>query len=140
MKYTTDNLIDFIKELSGTDHVQADSDIFNDLEMVGDDFHEMIEKYAAKYSVEMNNYLWYFHADEEGQSIGGHFFTSPNGRVKRIPVTPSMLTNFANKGKWDIQYPEHNLPKKRYDLLINQIIVGVFFTGLIIWLVMKWKK
>lgn len=140
MKYSTNNLIDFIKDLSGTDDVQADSDIFNDMGMVGDDFHEMIEKYAAKYSVEMNDYLWYFHADEEGQSIGGQFVTPPYDRVKRIPVTPGMLTNFANKGKWGIQYPEHNLPKKRYDILINQIIVGVFFTGLIIWLVMKWTK
>jgi len=95
--------------------------------MVGDDFHEMIEKYAKKYSVEMKGYLWYFHADEESgwNNIGGWFFKPPYSRVARIPITPLMLTDFANRGKWDLQYPEHKLPKKRSDILINQILLGV---------------
>jgi hypothetical protein len=137
LNYSIDNIIKFIQDLSGTDKVQDNSDIFGDIGMVGDDFHEMIEKYATKYSVDMSGYLWYFHADEEGQSIGGQFFAAPYERVKRIPVTPEMLKEFANKGKWDIQYPEHKLPKKRYDLLINRLIFGLFSIGLLIWLIIK---
>lgn len=140
MNYSTENLTEFIKDLAGTDKVQNDSDIFGDIGMVGDDFHEMIERYASKYSVDLNGYLWYFHADEEGQSPGGQFFPPPYESVNRIPVTPIMLADFANKGKWDIQYPEHQLPKKRYDLLFNQIIVGLFFAGLLTWAVIKWIK
>ncbi len=136
--YTVDEIIDFLTDLAGTDKINSDSDIFNDVGMVGDDFHEMIEKYSKKYSVDMSGYLWYFHADEEGSSsIGGAFFTPPYERVKRIPVTPLMLTNFANQRKWNIQYPEHTLPKKRYDLLVNTIIVGLVLTGFIIWLINK---
>ena len=138
MNYSIENIIEFIKDLSGTENVQKYSDIFGEIGMTGDDFHDMIERYATKYSVDMSDYLWYFHADEEGQSIGGHFFTPPYKSVKRIPVTPTMLTNFANKGKWDIQYPEHKLPKKRYDLLINELLVGLFFAGLLIWFLIKW--
>jgi hypothetical protein len=113
-------IIEFIKDLAGTDEIEPDSDIF-EIGMVGDDFHEMIEKYAKKYSVNMTSYLWYFHTDEEGfGSLGGLFFDPPYKRVKRIPVTPAMLADFANKGQWVIQYPDHKIPKRRYDLLINK--------------------
>ncbi len=45
----------------------------------------------------MSNYLWYFHCNEEGTgSIGGMFFNTPYKSVNRIPVTPKMLTEFAN--------------------------------------------
>jgi hypothetical protein len=136
--YKVDEIIDFLTDLAGTDKINSNSDIFSDVGMVGDDFHEMIEKYSKKFSVDMSNYLWYFHADEEGSSgIGGAFFTAPYERVKRIPVTPLMLTNFANQQKWDIQYPEHSLPKKRYDLLINTVIGGLALTGFIIWIINK---
>ncbi len=55
----------------------------------------------------MTSYLWYFHSDVEGgwNSFGRSFFDLPYKQVKRIPVTPVMLADFARKGKWDIQYP-----------------------------------
>jgi len=137
MTYSIANLTQFIADLSGLDDVQADEDIFGSLGIVGDDFHEMIEKYAAAFSVDMSGYLWYFHADEEGSgfSFGNSFSAAPYNRVTRIPVTPAMLTDFANKGKWEIDYPEHKLPKMRYDLLINMIIVTLFLIGLLLYLV-----
>jgi hypothetical protein len=140
MNYPIDNLTQFIADLSGLDNVQADDDIFSDLGMVGDDFHEMIEKYAATYSVDISDYVWYFHADEEGNgfSFGSLFSAAPYNRVTRIPVTPAMLTDFANKGKWEMEYPDHHLPKMRHDLLINTIIVGLFFIGLLLYFINKW--
>jgi len=75
------------------------------------------------YSVDMTAYLWYFHSDEEGNNIGGLFFPPPYKRVKRIAVTPLLLTEFANTGKWDIEYPNHKIPQKRYDTLIDVIIM-----------------
>ncbi|GGH23488.1 hypothetical protein GCM10011418_30720 [Sphingobacterium alkalisoli] len=50
MTYSIDNLTQFIADLSGLDDVQADEDIFGSLGILGDDFHEMIEKYAAAFS------------------------------------------------------------------------------------------
>ena len=44
----------------------------------------------------MVDYLWYFHSDEEGQNIGGLIVKPPNLKVKRIPVTPKLLLDFAN--------------------------------------------
>ena len=123
---TTDEIISLLKERSTIEDLYEDSDIFEQ-GITGDDFHEMIDDYAIKYNVNMDDYLWYFHADEEGgnNSIGGFFFQPPYKRVKRMPLTPQMLAGFANKGKWDIKYPVHKIPAKRYDLLINQILLIV---------------
>jgi hypothetical protein len=98
----------------------------------------MIEKYAKKYNVDMSAYLWYFHTDEEGfNSIGGQFFKPPYERVTRIPVTPQMLADFIVTKKWKVDYPAHEIPKHRTDLIINKIILITFFAGLVIWLLLK---
>jgi hypothetical protein len=132
---TTDKIIDFLTDKIGTDKINADSDLYSDLGVYGDDFHELIDEYAKAFTINMDKYLWYFHTPEEGGqwSIGGLFFTPPYKKVQRIPVTPTMLAEFANKEKWDISYPDHKLPKRRWDILINQILVG----GLLLYLIVK---
>jgi hypothetical protein len=132
-------IIELIKDHSGITEIIETSDIYS-LGISGDDFHELIEKYAKMYKVEMSNYIWYFHADEEGNSIGGHFFAPPYERVERIPVTPMMLLQFANKGKWEISYPEHVIPSKRYDIIINRVIAACFLIIIIIWIIIKFIK
>lgn len=128
--YTLDGIICFVEEKTGANNVRQSDDIYNDLGCVGDDFHELIEAYAEKYTVDMSSYLQYFHADEEGgwNSIGGIFIKAPYKRVKRIPVTPLLLLDFAHKRKWTIDYPEHNLPIRRYDILSNQFLVIILIT------------
>jgi hypothetical protein len=134
-------IIEFLENFSGIDPIDPYSDLFRDIGIVGDDFHEMIVQFASKYAVDMANYLWYFHTDEEGSNwLGGSFFDPPYKHVKRIPVTPIMLTEFASKGKWDIQYPVHKIPNKRYDLIINQVVFGLVLILLFIGLVEKCSK
>lgn len=127
----------FLEDYSGVYPERPDIDIFKDMGVVGDDFHEMIEKYAEKYNVDMSDYLWYFHADEEGHSIGGQFFKPPYERVNRIPVTPQMLADFIVTKKWSLDYPPHEIPKHRTDLIINKVLVISFFIGLGIWLLLR---
>ncbi len=128
-------IIDFVKDISGIDELYPESDIFK-LGVVGDDFHEMIEKFAETYKVDMSEYLWYFHADEEGQNFGALFFKPPYSRVKRIPITPRLLSEFVTIKKWAINYPDHKLPNKRIDITINQILVIIFIlTVLAIWII-----
>lgn len=122
---TASDMISFVKDVTHWDEVSSNTDIFSDLPCTGDDFHELIAKYAKKYSVDMSSYLWYFHANEEGQNLGGFFFRPPYKRVKRIPITPQILTNFANEGKWDIKYPEHKLAKYRIDIWISWLVLLV---------------
>lgn len=141
MEYSVSDLQEFIRKISGAKQVNPNSDIFAEVGMVGDEFQEMIEKFADTFTVDMSDYLWYFHTDEEGyMSIGGIFFKPPYNRVTRIPVTPAMLTEFANKGKWDLKYPAHKLPAYRYDILINKILTGLFLAGFSALLFLKYLK
>jgi len=131
----------FLEDFSSIYPESPDTDIFKDMGIVGDDFHEMIEKYAKKYYIDMSHYLWYFHADEEGSySIGGQFFKPPYELVERIPVTPKMLADFIVTKKWKIDYPAHQIPKHRTDLLINKIVLIVLLAALFIWIVLKISK
>jgi hypothetical protein len=124
--YSINDIIEFVENETGAKNVKPEDDIFEDLGCVGDDFHELIDKYAAKFNVEMYRYLWYFHTDEEGWNIGGLFFKPPYKRVERMPITPNTLLSFANSGKWEMHYPSHHLPKFRLDILINRICVVCF--------------
>jgi len=121
--YNLTDILDLVSKKTGCQDATVSSDIESDLGCYGDDFHELITEYSKIFSVDMTSYLWYFHTGEEGNSFGGHFFKAPYERVKRIPVTPDMLLEFANKGKWDLQYPKHKIPKRRFDLLINLILL-----------------
>jgi hypothetical protein len=121
-------IFDFIENKTGVDKVSENIDITNELGVYGDDFFELIEEFSKKFNVDISSCLWYFHTREEGSihSIGAAFFKSPNETVTHIPLTPLMLCEFAKDGKWNIQYPKHRIPKKRYDLLINQLLLLSF--------------
>lgn len=97
-----------------------DADLCEDYEIYGDEWAITIYEYSKKFNVDISTALWYFHNREEGlHGLGGLLFPPPYKRVKHIPVTPAMLLDFANKGKWNIDYPQHTIPKRRYDLIIN---------------------
>lgn len=135
---TINEIIEFIEDLSGVDKVNENSDIFSDIGMVGDDFHEMIEKYAKRIGVDMTQYIWYFHSNEEGNSFGGIFYNPPYEQIERIPITPKILTEFANKGKWEIQYPAHNIPSERPDLNFNRWLFILFIVSILIWIIVRY--
>mgnify|MGYP006148129137 FL=1 len=122
---TEKEIIDFIETEYWKSNLQSNSDIFETVRISGDDCYELIEKFSKKYDVDISNFLWYFHHEEEGiwNSIGGYFHKSPDKLVKRIPITPKMLAKFAETKKWEINYPIHKLPEKRKDLILNQILV-----------------
>ena len=116
-----------IEDFTGVKLDDTQCDIWDDLGCVGDDFTDLIDSYADMFKIDMSNYLWYFHNDEEGLfNIGSLFFKAPYQRVERIPVTPQMLADFIPKGKWEMSYPPHVIPAKRYDLKINLFIMLIF--------------
>jgi len=114
MKITEEEIIDFIEKEFWKSNLNSNSDIFNQLGISGDDCDDFLVKYSEKYQVDMSDFLWYFHHEEEASSIFGFLFKPPNKRVQRIPITPKMLAKFSNSKKWNIDYPEHKLPKYRF--------------------------
>lgn len=141
MHFSISDINSFIEKQVGVniEEIKPETDIHSELGVSGDDFDEMISEYSKKFNVDLTNYLWYFHCDEEGgwNSIGGSFIKPPNERVARIPVTPNMLLNYANTGKWGLEYPEHKLPKYRYDMWINGVLV-LSVLGYLIFSLIKW--
>ncbi len=134
-----EEIIQFLKEETYEEVITSETDVFNKCGISGDDSHELIEKYQMKYNVYMTNYLWYFHCDEEGSSFfTSMFFKPPYKRVARISITPKILTEFANSKKWNIDYPGHKLPKYRYDIIFNQIVLLFILIWLIYSLVTKY--
>jgi hypothetical protein len=131
----TNDILQLLKEKSGFDF-QLEDDIWQK-GMVADDFSDFLAIYAKKYEIDMSEYLWYFHNNEEGTNIGALFFKPPYARVKRIAVTPKILIAFAETKKWNIAYPEHQLPKKRWDIIINQLFFLTFALLIIVLLAMK---
>lgn len=118
-------IINFIRYKTGVHAVDAQHDLAHDLGVDGDDYAELIDEYAARFKVDISTFLWYFHFSEEGSwnSIGGSLFRPPNERVPYIPVTVQMLADFAEQGKWNINYPPHSLPARRYDMLTNILLL-----------------
>lgn len=106
-----------------------------DLGVDGDDFFELEEAFADEFKVNMSEYRWYFHHREEPTwpDMGRLLFPAPYDRVQEIPVTPQLLLNSANAGKWIVEYPDRTLPRRRYDVLINQLmylpLIGLFVVG-----------
>jgi len=128
-----DEITNFLEDYSGVYPESPKTDIWKDMGIVGDDFHEMMENYSKNYNVDLSNYLWYFHTDEEGYSIGGLIVDPPYKMMERIPVTPELLASFIETKKWEIDYPKHKLPKRRADLLIDLSIIVIFVIGFVMW-------
>lgn len=116
----------FEKEWGDTEELLPDSDILGELGITGDDTDELLWKYAELYSVDMRQYLWYFHTEEEGVRF---FPTHPYERLGgKIPITLNLLADFANTGKWDYPYPEHDasfINAERKERLIGWAILAM---------------
>lgn len=108
--------------------VTDDADIDRDLGCTGDDHHELMEAFAARFGVDMSAYRWYFHTEEEGQGgPGSWFFKPPNERVEHIPITIDVLLEAARTKSWPVVYPPHQLPARRWDLVVNLVFVVLVF-------------
>lgn len=125
-------ILDFIEEKTGLRPSSKQTDIVSEMSIWGDDVSELLEAFAARYDVDMSNYLWYFHTGDEGTNILSFIFKPPNQRVQRIPITPGLLIKSAESHHWQVAYPEHNIPKRRWDLLAGWIGIACIIVILIL--------
>ena len=119
-----------------TGELTPNSDLHDDLGITGDDFSAIMRKFEHEFNVDMQNYRWYFHHTENGAlGISGLFINSPSYRVPHIPVTPRLLLQAATEGSWPVQYPDHDLSGKRYDITIDRVLALALVLFIITWLV-----
>lgn len=103
--YTTEQVIKFIEQQTGCDNIQPDDDLYRKHGIYGDDWFEILDKYAATFQVDMHDHIWHYHnRPEGGLPILNRIWPEPS-KEKYIPITAAMLTQYANKGKWNAIYP-----------------------------------
>lgn len=107
--------------------LNSDTDLFVTFDISADTCEDFIQAFASKFKVDLADYCWYFHHGEAGLNIGGFLVAPPYKRVERIAITPEILRSSATKRRWKIKYPEHQLPKKRWDMIINKAILFLVF-------------
>jgi hypothetical protein len=96
----------------------------SDLGLYGDDIEDLLAEYAARFGVDLSGYVWYFRTGEEGNGgFGAAIFPPPNRKVREIPITVGMLHRFAESGRWAVEYPPHDPPRRRPDLWINLAVL-----------------
>lgn len=117
-----EQVLAFLEQKTGMVDLQPDTDLFAS-GCTGKQFNELVRSFGRRFNVNTENYLWYFHTDEEGMNMGAVFIKPPYERVERIPVTPMMLAAFAESGNWEIAYPQHEIPASRLDHLLNILII-----------------
>ena len=119
-----------------TGELTPNADLHDDLGITGDDFSAFMRKFENEFNVDMQNYRWYFHHAENGAlGIGGLFINSPSFRVPHIPVTPRLLLQAVTEGSWPVQYPDHDLSGKRYEITIDRVLALALVLFMITWLV-----
>ena len=99
------------------------SDVWLHAGLSGDDWHEFVDGYAREFNVDMTDYRWYYHGDEEGLlSFGGLVYPPPQRQVTRIPVSVDQLAEFAVAGTWRVTYPVEEVDLRRRDMVVNRVI------------------
>ena len=110
-----------------------DADLFDALGIDGDEGSDFIEAFVARFEVDATAYRWYFHHGEEGWSIGALFYRPIHRRFGYIPITLAVLTEAVRTRRWPIAYPEHVVPGRRWDIVINHIFAAAVMAGLAVW-------
>ncbi|MBI5282494.1 MAG: DUF1493 family protein [Candidatus Solibacter usitatus] len=124
--YTYDDILDFVSSQVGGDRAEItpETSLRDDFGVSGDDFGELVQAFAERFHVDMSGYRWYFHHEGEvGINIGAWFYPSPDKQVARIPVTPQVLLESANAGRWVVTYPPHKMDRIRWDLVMNMALL-----------------
>lgn len=114
-----------------------DSDLNGNFGIEGDDFDELMLAFSNKFKVNIDSYLWYFHCGEEGGSLFPSIFPAPNQRVKKIAVTPELLLKYAQSKVWSVEYPKHNVPKQRLDIISNRVFLVLLLIIALIFVMIK---
>jgi Protein of unknown function (DUF1493) len=112
--------------------IGEDDDLDHDLGIYGDGHRALLEAYSQDFHVDLRSYRWYFHTREQRHSFGSVFFEPPDKQVSHIPITPRLLVEAAKTGVWDPGYPTHELPGKRWGLVVNMAII-VFILVYLSW-------
>ena len=123
METARSRLADWFEDFWGETFPNDDDvDLFERFGIDGDEASEFMDGFATHFDVEGDSYRWYFHHREEGTNFGALLLAPPYRRVRRIPITPILLTEAIETKRWPLVYPPHQIPSVRRDIRVNQLI------------------
>lgn len=98
--------------------VEAQHDLFGLLRLSGDDVTDFFEDYAARFDVDMSDFLWYFHYNaDEPPHLRRVLPVLTDGQVAPYrPITLAQLVKAVEAGRWINAYPAHYLRKRRWQM------------------------
>lgn len=133
-----DEINALVREHTGTRGVLSEeTDLHSDLGLTSLDLDEFLAEFAKRFDVDLSGFLWYFHTEEDGVSPGRLLFAAPQDRVQKIPLKLALLYQAVELSRWPVDYPEHSLPRRRWDVVVNQCLAAALAVGLLWWLARK---
>jgi hypothetical protein len=97
-------------ELSGRPRKAIDAaDLLGSAGLDGKAASRFLQLYAVRFRVDLRGYRWWFHHREGGVLAMPLVALDGEGREIRIPLSAEMLAGFAERGRWEIEYPPHRL-------------------------------
>ena len=101
------------------------------LGIVGEDgkaANRFMNLYALRFGVNMSRYKWWFHHRDEGVFATPMVARDSEGRDIHIPLSAGMLAGFAERRRWELDYPPHRLGlrSKRWAV----VVFGICALGL----------
>lgn len=97
-------------EISGRPPARIDrADLLGSAGLDGKAASRFLQLYALRFRVDLRGYRWWFHHRDQGVFAMPLVALDRNGAEIHIPLTAEMLDGFAERGRWDIDYPPHRL-------------------------------
>ena len=122
-----EDIVELAREFS-FDHLVCgnDQDLLRATGMDGEDANAFFDAFARKYSVNMNDFLWFFHYTADEPPYWRR--VKPVGRDGRafpmLPITPRLLADAANERRWPLEYPTHRLSVSRWPMIVMFVLLA----------------
>ena len=122
------DIVDLARQIAGRNFdCGDDEDLLNAGGFDGETSRQFIAKFTETYSVDMKNFLHFFH-DINAVATGTPRI-KPVGLDGKtfppIPITPRLLADAANQETWPLEYPTHTLRSSRWPLFFMFVLLAL---------------
>ena len=129
MSRREDDIVALAAEVAGCARKEVDrGDLLGSTGLETKGAKRYLEAYAMRFGVDMRGYRWWFHHRDEGPFATPLVALDDDRNEIRIPLTAAMLDGFADRGRWDLEYPPHRLGLRSVRWAI--VVFGICALGL----------
>ncbi len=125
MQETPEELVQFLGHEVGVSaaNINQSTRLLEDLGLDGEDYLLLIERFAEKFSVDVQAYRWFHHHGPEGFNPLWLLIPPWWDQTLYIPITVGDLVESSFSGKWSVRYPDE-VVRPRPDLANWIVLIG----------------